>query len=96
MTDSAEVAVNQHTIFTTSFTGLKAVRTSRKTWSGSATFATWPSTEAVQTWDKGGLRFAPAWQRGSWVSSFGRTWQPLFLSDGSVRIVAVGDAIDLE
>lgn len=94
MTDPAEVAVNQHTIFTTSFTSLKAVRTSRKTWSGCATYATWPpmgaSQAVMKSWDHSG------WHVGSWDSSFGRTWQPLFLSDERVRIVAVGDVIDLE
>ncbi len=94
MTDSAEVAVNQHTIFTTSFTSLRAVRTNRKTWSGSATYATWPPTGASQAtirrWDHSD------WNVGSWDSSFGRTWQPLFLSDGRVRIVAVADAIALD
>ena len=93
MTDSAEAVVNQHTIFTTSFTALKAVRTSRKTWSGSATYATWPATAD----DLPGAHWARGeWNLGNWASSFERTWQPLFLSDGSVRIVAVGDAIDLE
>jgi hypothetical protein len=92
--DSVEDAGESHTIFTISFSALKAVRTSRKTWSGSATYATWPPTGAdqatIECWDYSG------WQVGSWDSSFERRFRLLYLSDGAVRIVAVEDVIVLE
>ncbi len=94
MIDSVEDAEESHTIFTISFSGLRAVRTSRKTWSGSATYATWPPMGAAQViierWDYSG------WPVGSWDSSFERTFRLLYLSDGAVRIVAVEDATVLE
>jgi hypothetical protein len=104
VTDSAEDAVESHTIFTTSFSGLKAVLTSQGTWSGYALYAT--NERTAQLWGKSALptlswsQVVKAWtanyEAGNLDSSFGRRFRLLWLSDGQVRIVAAEDAIVLE
>ena len=82
MTSSAEVAANKHPIFTTSFSGLRAVVTSQRIWFGFAWDATYSHTE----WER-------AWKDGSWDSPFERTFRLFFLLGGVGQIVYVGDAI---
>ena len=104
MTDSAEDAVENHTIFTTSFSGLKAVLTSQGTWSGYALYATPERTEQLWgksprptlTWNEVMSAWEANFKDGNSDSSFGRRFRLLHLSDGQVRIVAAEDAIVLE
>lgn len=87
MIDSVEGAGESHTIFTTSYSVLRAVVTRQGTWSGFVTYAT---PEHI-TWTQ-----ADGYLGGSWDSHFARTFRLLYLSGGKARIVAVGDATVLE
>lgn len=108
MTDSVEGAEPSHTIFTTSFSGLRAVLTSQGTWSGFALYATPAATEPLwlkpgqtsngimMTWNEVVNAWEANWKDGNLDSSFGRRFRLLHHSGGQARIVAVADAIVLE